>query len=52
MLPDLGAYSFYVLTSYAVSIALLLGRVGASIWKARRVRARLEEVERRRGRAA
>lgn len=52
MLPDLGAYSFYVLTSYAVSIALLVALVAASVWKARRVRARLDEVETRRGRTA
>ncbi|WP_420853575.1 heme exporter protein CcmD [Roseicyclus persicicus] len=51
-MPDLGAYAVPVLSAYAVSIALIVVVVGASILKARRVRARLEEVEHRRGRAA
>ena len=50
-MPDLGAYAVPVLSAYAVSIALLIVVVAASIWKARRVRARLEEVESRRGRS-
>jgi heme exporter protein D len=49
-MPDLGTYAVPVLSSYAVSIALLIAVVLGSIWKARRVRARLEEVETRRGR--
>ena len=52
MMPDLGAYAVPVLSAYGVSIALLIVLVGASVWKARRVRTRLEEVETRRGRAA
>lgn len=52
MLPDLGTYAVPVLSSYAVSLALLIGVVAASIWKARRVRARLEQVESRRGRTS
>ena len=52
MMPDLGTYSVPVLSSYAVSLGLLIAVVVASIWKARRVRARLEEVESRRGRAS
>jgi heme exporter protein D len=51
-MPDLGTYAVPVLSSYAVSLALLIVLVGASIWKARRVRARLEQVENRRGRAS
>ena len=51
ILPDLGTYALPVLSSYAVSIGLLIVLVAASIWKARRVRARLEKVETRRGRA-
>lgn len=51
MLPDLGTYAVPVLSSYAVSLALLIGIVAASVWKARRVRARLDQVETRRGRA-
>jgi len=50
MLPDLGTYAVPVLSSYAVSLGLLIAVVVASIWKARRVRARLEQVETRRGR--
>lgn len=49
-MPDLGTYAVPVLSSYGVSIALLIGVVLASVWKARRVRARLDQVESRRGR--
>jgi len=52
MMPDLGPYAVPVLSSYAVSLGLLVAVVLASIWKARRVRARLEEVEHRRGRTS
>ncbi|MCT4683384.1 MAG: heme exporter protein CcmD [Roseicyclus sp.] len=51
MMPDLGTYAVPVLSSYGVSLGLLIAVVAASIWKARRVRARLEEVETRRGRS-
>jgi heme exporter protein D len=51
-MPDLGTYAVPVLSSYAVSLALLAAVVLASVWKARRVRARLEQVENRRGRSA
>lgn len=50
MMPDLGTYAVPVLSSYAVSIGLLVAVVAASIWRARRVRARLDAVETRRGR--
>jgi len=50
MMPDLGTYAVPVLSSYAVSLGLLIAVVLASVWKARRVRARLEQVETRRGR--
>jgi heme exporter protein D len=50
MMPDLGTYAVPVLSSYGVSLGLLVVLVVASIWKARRVRARLTEVEMRRGR--
>ena len=50
-MPDLGTYAVPVLSSYAVSLGLLIVLVAGSIWKARRVRARLEQVENRRGRA-
>lgn len=52
MMPDLGTYAVPVLSSYAVSLGLLVAVILASMWKARRVRARLQEVEHRRGRAS
>ena len=51
-MPDLGKYAVYVLSSYAVTIGLLAAIILASIWQARRVRARLEAVENRRDRGA
>lgn len=51
-MPDLGTYALPVLSSYAVSLGLLAVLILASVWKARRVRARLETVENRRGRSA
>ena len=51
-MPDLGTYAVPVLSSYAVSLGLLAAVILASVWKARRVRARLETVETRRGRNA
>ncbi|MEY3004332.1 MAG: hypothetical protein RLZZ491_1508 [Pseudomonadota bacterium] len=51
-MPNLGSYGVYVLSSYAVSLVLLAAIVVASVWQARRVRARLHEVESRRDRTA
>ncbi len=48
MMPDLGRYATEVLMAYGGSIALLIAIVAASIWKARRVKRRLEVVEARR----
>ena len=50
-MPDLGRYAAEVLAAYGVSLVLLAGLIVASVWKARRVRARLHEVETRRERA-
>lgn len=47
MMPDLGAYAAAVLSAYAVSIALIAALVGLSLLRARRVRAQLEDVERK-----
>jgi heme exporter protein D len=47
MMPDLGRYAVEVLSAYAGSIGLLVVVIAASIWRARRVRARLEEFEAR-----
>ncbi|MEP2027914.1 MAG: heme exporter protein CcmD [Paracoccaceae bacterium] len=49
MMPDLGKYADTVLSAYAASIALLALLVVASIWKGRRVRAKLLETEARAG---
>ena len=45
---DLGPYAFEVLTAYGVTLAATGGIVWLSIAKARRVKARLAEVEARR----
>lgn len=48
MMPDLGAYTVYVLGAYAISLALLAGIVVLSLAQARRARDQLDEVEARR----
>ncbi|TCM84739.1 heme exporter protein CcmD [Rhodovulum steppense] len=48
MIPDLGKYAGAVLSSYAISLALLAVLVVLSLWRAARVRRQLEEVESRR----
>ena len=47
MMPDLGKYADAVLSSYAVSIVLIIALVAFSVMRARKVRAQLDEVERR-----
>ncbi len=47
MMPDLGKYAGAVLSSYAVALALIVALVAVSIWRARRVKAALELVEKR-----
>ncbi len=48
MMPDLGKYADAVLSSYAVSIVLLVLLVAVSIRQARKARIELEQVEGRR----
>ncbi|WP_206198000.1 heme exporter protein CcmD [Shimia sediminis] len=48
MIPDLGKYADTVLSSYAVSILLLVLLVAVSIRAARKARIELEQVEGRR----
>ncbi|SLN30615.1 Heme exporter protein D (CcmD) [Roseivivax jejudonensis] len=48
MIPDLGKYAGTVLSAYGVSLVLIVALVLVSVWRARRVRAALDEVERRR----
>lgn len=47
-MPDLGKYTFAVLTSYGVTLALLFGLVVATALRSRAVRQRLEAAEARR----
>ena len=47
MMPELGKYAFAVLASYGVGLGLLAVLVIASIARARRVRAELEQIEER-----
>lgn len=47
-MPDLGTYTFEVLSSYAVTLTLLAGIVFVSLRRARKVRAYLSDIEYRR----
>ncbi|MGY9050184.1 MAG: heme exporter protein CcmD [Rhodobacterales bacterium] len=47
MMPDLGKYAGAVLSSYAVALGLIVVLVALSIWRARRVKAALDLVEKR-----
>jgi heme exporter protein D len=46
-MPDLGKYGDTVLSAYGVSIALLVVLIGLSLWRGRKVRIALSEVEER-----
>lgn len=50
MIPDLGKYAVPVLTAYGVSLGLIFGIVGLTLWRGARVRRQLREVEERQGR--
>ncbi len=45
MMPDLGKYADAVLSSYAVSLLLLFGIIGLSLWRNKRVKQQLAEAE-------
>ena len=47
MIPDLGRYAAAVLGAYGISIALLVGLVAVSLWRAARMKRALDEVEAR-----
>ncbi|WP_207906011.1 heme exporter protein CcmD [Primorskyibacter sedentarius] len=47
MMPDLGKYADVVLSSYAVSLLLIVALVAVSIWRARRIKSELDRVEAR-----
>ncbi|MEM8692912.1 MAG: heme exporter protein CcmD [Pseudomonadota bacterium] len=49
-MPDLGKYADAVLSAYAVSILLLAVIVALTLWRGRRVRAEMQDVEARRSR--
>lgn len=49
MMPELGKYAFAVLSSYVVSILLLLAVVALTLWQGKRVKRALDEVEARQG---
>jgi heme exporter protein D len=49
MIPDLGKYAFAVLASYGVSGGILGALIGASLWRAVRMRDALRRVEAQRG---
>lgn len=44
---DLGNYAWTVLSAYAVTLILLLGLVGVTLWQAGRVRRALDAQESR-----
>ncbi|WP_439123458.1 heme exporter protein CcmD [Marivita sp.] len=48
-MPDLGKYAFEVLSSYGVTIVLLVAIVVLSLRRARKVKSVLDDVENRRG---
>ena len=45
MIPELGKYAGAVLSAYGVSFVLLALIVGASVWRARNIRAQLKDIE-------
>ncbi|MFY9237453.1 MAG: heme exporter protein CcmD [Roseovarius sp.] len=47
MIPELGKYAVEVLSSYAVSLAMIIALVWISMARARRVRAELSALEKR-----
>ena len=46
-MPDLGSYTVEVLSSYAVTLALIGGLIWLSVARARKVRRALEDAEAR-----
>lgn len=46
-MPDLGKYADTVLSAYAVSLLLLAALVGLTLWRGRKVRREMENLETR-----
>lgn len=44
-MPDLGKYAFEILMSYGLSLGLLAGLIGFSLWQSRKIKAALERIE-------
>lgn len=42
MMPDLGKYAVEVLSSYAISLALIVALLVVSVWRSRAAKAALE----------
>lgn len=49
MIPDLGKYAVAVLSSYGVSVGLMLGLVALTYVQGRKVKRHLADVEARQG---
>ncbi|WP_170343892.1 MULTISPECIES: heme exporter protein CcmD [Ruegeria] len=47
MIPDLGKYADAVLSSYAVSIVLLVALIVFSVMRGRKIRTEMEKIEQR-----
>ncbi len=47
MMPDLGKYADTVLSAYAASILLLAALVALSLWRGRRLRREMQQMEER-----
>ena len=47
MIPDLGKYAATVLSSYGASLVLLALLVAVTLWRVRKVRADMAELENR-----
>lgn len=45
MMPDLGKYADAVLSSYAVSLVLLMVLVWVSVRRSKRIKAQLQDIE-------
>jgi len=46
-MPELGKYAGAVLSSYGLSIALIVALVALSVWRGRRVKAQLDAIEKK-----
>jgi heme exporter protein D len=47
MMPELGKYAVTVLSAWGVTLVLLAGLIGLTLWQSRRVRRALDAQERK-----